>query len=174
MRSKIINYYENHRSHYSSYHNHKEVSAWAGLALFVFFSGIVNLVTIPSNYELLAVRAITVLVLIVTFLVYRYISTQLKMKDLGGAYTAASICLINDLISESITDDELSDYLIVEEAPDVEAQSRQVLPSKLLKKAEVLNTRGRGFQDTTRLMIYSILSLVSVLVICSKWSQFVS
>ena len=113
--------------------------------------------------------AITIGILLVSFFVYRYISAQLEMKDLGGAYAAASMCFVNELMSGIIKEEELSEYLLVEESADVNAQSRHVLPLKLLNKAKVLNTRGRGLQDKTRSMVYSILVIVTLLIIASTW-----
>jgi len=93
------------------------------------------------------------------------------MKDLGGAYVAASIAFTTDLIVGNIKDEELLEYMKVEETPDPQAQSRHVLPYKFLKKAEVLNSRGRGFQDNTKNMIYGILFIVGSSIIAAKWAQ---
>jgi len=174
MRENVIKYYESSRTHYTTYHNHKELSAWAGLILFVFFAGFINLMKLPVGFEVDAAITITVFVLIVSVLVFRYISNQLEMKDLGGAYVAASIAFTTDLITGNITDEELDEYMKVEESPDVQAQSRHVLPYKFLKKAKVLNSRGRGFQDTTKHMIYGILFIVSLLLVASKWGQVIA
>ena len=171
MRDKLIDYYENCRSHYTTYHNHKEISAWAGLALFVFFAGFVNLIKVPETLKFEGALIVTLLVCVVALLVFRYISAQLEMKDVGGSYVAAAIAFITDLISGEISDEKLHEYLHVKESPDLKAQSRHVLPQKFIEKAEVLNTRGRGFQDTTKAMIYGILALVAMLLITSKWIQ---
>ena len=171
MRDKVISYYESLRSHYSTYHNHKETSAWAGLILFLFFAGFVNLIKSPAGHEIATATTFTVLILIVLFLVFRYISNQLKMKDLSGAYVAASIAVIADLITDHIKDDELREHMKIEEFPDNQAQSHHVLPCKFIKRAETLNSRGRDFQDTTRHMIYSILTTVSMILISTKWWQ---
>jgi len=173
MKQKIIEYYENTRQYYGTYHNHKEVSAWAGLALYVLFASLINWVRLPDAFKIIGASVITASVLAVASLVYRYISTQLKMKDLAGAYAAAAFSFLTELIVSDKNDEQLKNYLRVEESADTNAQSIHVLPEIFLKKSKVLNTRGRGFQDTTRSMIYGILILVTVLVIVVKWGQAV-
>ncbi len=172
MKEKIIKYYEDLGNNYAGYHNHKEISAWGGLVLFVLFAGFISKINLVKGFEIESVVLFTFIILFITWVVYRYISTQLEMKDIGGAYVAASMILINELIKGDFNNNELNNYLIVEEASDTKAQSRHVLPQKLLKKAEVLNTRGRSFQDTTRTMIYCILFLISFLMIVSVWGKF--
>jgi hypothetical protein len=109
---------------------------------------------------------------------FRYISAQLQMKDIGGAYVAASISILTDLVSKSMKEDELYKYLELKEYPELKypelkAQSRLVLPIRFLEKADILNTRVRGFQDTTKIMMYGILFSISLLVIFSKWIQVI-
>ena len=171
MKDKVIQYYENTRQYYGTYHNHKEVSAWAGLALYVLFTGLVNWISLPDKYKIASVHILTAFVIFVSILVYRYISTQIKMKDLAGAYAATSAVFLSELISDEKSEDELKKYMEVEESADTSAQSMHVLPKKFLRKSEILNTRGRGFQDTTRSMIYGILILVTILVLVVKWVQ---
>ncbi len=171
MRNKLIDYYENCRKHYTAYHNHKEITAWAGLVLFVFISGYINSIKIPENWKIEGALLITILVSLQTFFVFRYIANQLKMKDKGGAYAAASIAIITELISERITEKQLIDFLSVEESADTDGQASHVLPHKLIKKAEILNSRGKGHQDTTKSMIYAMLTLISISLVVSKWIQ---
>ncbi|MBU4308102.1 MAG: hypothetical protein L6428_15870 [Candidatus Aminicenantes bacterium] len=171
MKEKVIEYYENTRQYYGTYHNHKELSAWGGLALYVLFASLINWVRLPDTCKTVWALGLTVSVLVGVILVYRYISTQLEMKDLAGAYAAAAFLFLADLIVSDKDDKELREYLRVEESTDTHAQSSHVLPEIFLKKAKILNTRGRGFQDTTRSMIYGILILVTVLIIAIKWGQ---
>ena len=171
MKDKIIQYYENTRQYYGAYHNHKEISAWAGLALYVLFAGLVNWVSLPDKYKIPAVIILTLFVIAVLILVYRYISTQIKLKDIGGAYVAAALIFLSELISEEKTKEELKEYMKIEDSADTNAQSPYVLPKIFLKKSAIQNTRGRGFQDTTRSMIYGILILVTILVLSVKWAN---
>ena len=169
MKNNIIQYYENTRLYYGTYHNHKEVSAWAGLALYVLFVGLVNWVILPDKYMLLSLIILSVFVIVVSILVYRYISAQIEMKDLAGAYSATAFIFLSELIAKDMNEEELKKYMNIEDSADTKAQSSHVLPKIFLLKSEIMNTRGRGFQDTTRSMIYSILILVTVLILVVKW-----
>jgi hypothetical protein len=74
LKNQIIQYYENTRKYYGTYHNFKELSAWGGLVLYVIFAGTVNAVKLPDKHEVLAMCILTVFMIIVSILVYRYIS----------------------------------------------------------------------------------------------------
>lgn len=173
MKEKVIQYYENTRQFYGIYHNHKEISAWAALALYVLFGTLIILVEAPENYKIFATSVLTLLVLSVLGLVYRYISAQLKLKDMASSYVAAAFVFLSGLISEEKNEEELKRYLEIKESSDTSAQSSHVLPFIFLEKAKILNKRGRGFQDTTRAMIYGILILITVVVIAEKWGPAV-
>jgi uncharacterized membrane protein YraQ (UPF0718 family) len=93
------------------------------------------------------------------------------MKDLAGAYVAASFVFLSELILGKVPNDKLNEYMEIEESDDISAQSSHFLPKIFLKKSKVLNTIGREFQDTTKSMIYGILILVTILVLLVKWGQ---
>ncbi|MCI5191874.1 MAG: hypothetical protein D3919_07730 [Candidatus Electrothrix sp. AW5] len=169
MKDKVIEYYENTRQYYGTYHNHKEISAWAALALYIVFASLINGITLPIKLKIESASILTVFVLAVAILVYRYISTQIKMKDMAAAHAATAFLFLSEILSDDKNNNELIEYLKIEESDDTSVQSSHVLPRKFLKKSKVLNIRGRGFQDTTRSMIYSILFLVTLLVIFVKW-----
>ena len=170
MKQEVISYYENTRQYYRSYHDHKEVSAWAGLVLYMVFIGVVNWIKIPNKNEILIMTLVSIFVIVISILVYRYISTQIKMKDLAGAYAATSFVFLSEIIqNEQIGNNELIDYLKISESADTNAQSNHVLPKIFLNKSVILNTRGRGFQDRTRSMIYGILISVTIFILIIKW-----
>ena len=109
----------------------------------------------------------------VSILVFRYISTQIKMKDLAAAYAATSFVFLSELISGEKNEGELKQYIEIEESSDTSAKSSHHLSKLFLKKSEILKTRGRGFQDTTKSMIYGILILVTIPILIVKWGQAV-
>lgn len=169
MKQFLVNYYADTSQYYGTYHNHKEISAWAGLALHVLFCGLAIRADIPANLRLITTTALTVSVLLVGLFAFRYIKNQLEMKDRAGALAGAAGILLVEILRTDETKLNPDDYLRVIESSDTKAQSSHVLPDRLLKKADVLNTRGRGFQDRTRSMIYSLLALSTVAVIGLKW-----
>lgn len=173
MKEFLVNYYENTRQYYGTYHNHKEDSAWAGLALHVLFCGLIIRADIPANLELASGIGLTFAVLMIALLVFRYIQNQLEMKDLAGAYAAAAFYLLVEILRKKEAELNLNDYLTIKESPDTRAQSTHVLPACLLRKARILDTRGRWFQDRTRSTIYALLVLSTVSVIGLKWMEVV-
>ena len=174
MKEDLLKYYEQCRSHYTAYHNHKEISAWAGLVLFVFISGFVNLIDIPYKFKIQSAIALSLFVIAISILVFKYIENQLDMKDMASSYVAAAISIITDVSAGRIEETEYESYFKVERSIDCKAQSKLVLPIKFLKKAEKFDTKARGFQDRTRTMMFGLLFLVAILVIASKWIQAIS
>ena len=142
MKEKVVEYYENTRQYYGTYHNHKEISAWEALALYIVFANLINGISLPSKLKIESASILTVFVLAVAILVYRYISTQIKMKDMAGAHTATASLFLSEIIANDINDNDLLEYLKIEESDDISAQSSHVLPKKFLKRSKILNTRG--------------------------------
>ncbi|WP_109831822.1 hypothetical protein [Reichenbachiella versicolor] len=174
-KDQIIDFYKSTNQYYANYHNHKETSAWAGLVLYMAFAGLINLFKIPVQSQIEITILISFFVVAITVFVYRYISIQLKMKDRAGAYSAAAFSFLNELMTnKKLTESELVQYLEIEESEDTIAQSSHVLPKKFLKKSRVLNTRGRGFQDQTRTMIYGILFAICFLTLTLKFWALVA
>ena len=171
MKDNIIQYYENTRKYYGTYHNFKELSAWGGLVLYVIFAGTVNMVDLPDKHKILAMHILTLFVITISILVYRYISTQLKLKDSGGAYAATALIFLSELISGEKTEDELKKYMKIEKSNDKGIQSPHVLPKIFFEKSKEMNKEGRGFQDKIRTAIYGILILVTILVLVLKWAN---
>lgn len=169
MKKDLIVYYADTSKYYATYHNHKEICAWAGLVLYVLFLGLVTRADIPPEHKLITTRAVTAPVLLVTLLVFFYIRNQLEMKDLGGALSGAAGRLLLEIIRTEESKLKLDDYLSVGGSPDTNAQSSYVLPKRLRDLANELNKGGRGFQDRTRSMIYGLLALSTVTIIGLKW-----
>lgn len=172
MKKYLADYYENTRSQYQTYHNHKEICAWGGLVLYVLFCGFVVKAEVPSNLQLLASALITVLVFVAAWFVFRYVQNQLAMKDRGGALAAAAAFLLAEILRTDDSKLKADDYLVIVESSDTKATTQHTLPRRLLEKADILNTRARGFQDQTKRMIYTLLALSTVSFIGLKWIAF--
>lgn len=171
MRQLLVDYYENTRQYYGRYHDHKEISAWGGLALLVLFCGLVVSADTPHNYETIAAVGSTVFLLLAAFFVFLYIQNQLSMKDLGGAYSAAATHLLAEIILKQEGNLDAESYLKQGEKrnANTKAQSSHILPERLLAEANTINATARGYQDTTRWMMYALLLLSTVSAIAVKW-----
>jgi len=157
MKEYIVTYYENTSIYYAQYHNHKEISAWAGLVLHLLFCQLNFQISFNKDILLIGTFTSSIFTLIVAFLVFLYIKNQLLMKDIAGAHTAASKILLSEVIQTSEEIIDVNKYMKIEDSADTQSQASHVLPMILLKKSEIINSRGRGFQDKTKWMIYSLL-----------------
>lgn len=165
----LLDYYDSTCQYYGAYHNHKETCAWAGLALHLIFCGLILSADVPTKHRITATIGFTVIVLLVAFFVLVYVRNQLAMKDRAGALAGAAKHLLAEILVKQDSELRLEDYLNIVESADTKAQSSHVLPERLLQKADLLNTRARGYQDRTRLMIHTLLFLTTVSTIAIKW-----
>jgi hypothetical protein len=168
VKDYLVEYYKGIVEYYGIYHNHKEISAWAGLGLHVLYCGATSAVQVPENSKILSVTIIALAVIFSAALVYSYIHAQLEMKDRGGAIAGAAGLILAEILKKDESQLKATDYLSIEESADKLAQSAHVLPIILLKKADILTTRGSGYQDTTKKITYSLLVLSTVSVLGLK------
>lgn len=167
----ILNYYRNIQIHYATYHNHKEFSAWGGLVLYVLFCGMIIKASFPSEHLKITAILLLIAVLGVSFTIIFYIKNQLLMKDLGGATSSAAILLQSEIMQAKKSN--LNKYMEIEESSDLKAQSSHVLPKILIKKRDHLNSKGRMFQDSTKMAIYTLISVSTFSLILLKWVSLI-
>ena len=169
MKKDLLDVYGKMAQHWASYHNHKEVSAWAGLALYFMFILVFLAADLPTNGRILAASGMTVAILIVLWPVTIYIKNQLELKDKGGALDGAAWKLLAEIarIPENVL---IADtYLEVTDSDDPMAQSSHTHPKRLVDEADIINSRGRGHQDVTRRMIYCLLLISTLCSIGLIW-----
>lgn len=175
---RVIEYYKIMRQQRSTQHDHKEICAWAGLVMYVLFAGALLAVKLPEFKWFLIF-----FVIVFSILSYRYISNQLKLKDIAGAQSGTASIYLSELISVEKNDDELKEYLEIKNDEEFKKylkeddiddcnvrdilnfQSSYAYPSKFLKDSMKFNKKGRGFQDMTRFTIYGFLLLVTFLML---------
>lgn len=80
MKEKVAQYYEDTRKYYSSYHNHKETSAWAGLILYVLFCGAVTKLDAPSSSVHWFNVGFSIFVIAIAILIFFYVKNQFSLK----------------------------------------------------------------------------------------------
>jgi len=169
MKNYLVEYYDNTSQYYGSYHNHKEISAWAGLVLHMLFCQSIIQVGLPQNQKIIGAASYSIVMFIAALFVFLYIQNQLLMKDRAGALAGAAKYILAEIIQKEEQDLDVSHYMAIEESSDVHAQSSHVLPHILLSKSEVMNIRARGFQDKTKWMVYTLLWFSACLTIGFKW-----
>lgn len=171
MKKELMDYFKVLLDHYAKYHNHKEVSAWAGLVLYIAFCAFaIRFPPAPSSkHTVFLALAIAVVVVIVSVLVFLYIQNQLKMKDTSGAWVVAALWYLTEITCADEQSLNCEKYPVhPSESIDRRAQATPALPKMFLDKAEILNKQGRGFQDRTRWLIYSLLFVSTACVVGLK------
>lgn len=90
------------------------------------------------------------------------------MKDQAGALAGAAVYLLAEILMKDDSKLNPEEYLKIAESTDRQAQSSHVLPKRLLDESRIIDTRVRGYQDRTKLMIYTVLLLSTVSAIGFK------
>ncbi|MHA1969137.1 MAG: hypothetical protein ACW964_15230 [Candidatus Hodarchaeales archaeon] len=173
MKKLIIDFYENTRHYYRKYHDHKEISAWSGLVAHIFFCTFIVLAnpTVQSiQIKFLMTMVFSISVVIESLLMLRYIKNQLDLKDIAGSYVLGSLKILNELISNNLSEEKLKKFLTLpKDSKNPRFQAPHVLPKKLQKESKKYITKGTGAQDLTRKMNTNILIILSVSVIFYRW-----
>ena len=178
MNDDIVQYYDSIMKHYASYHNHKELSAWAALVFYVVFCAIVasssfrvQEVSQQSSYTNIIFEVLlSISVVIAWFILRYYISNQLKLKDLGGTYVAAALFLMNEVMQLTEKVDK-SEYLKIANSSDTENQSSRVLPKRFLQEADKFDKPGRG-AHITKFSIHFLLAVTLAAIVLLQASKF--
>jgi len=161
-RNTTTQYYSTLIQVYEQAHNHKELSAWAGVVLEVVFCGMVLQTNPPANLGLFT------FICFATLLIFLYVQNQLKLKDYNGAISSAAIAILAEIaLADS---NNLSTYLVARQGIDPTSQASHCLPDVLLSKSAYMNVWGYG-RKVTRCMIYGTLvvsAMVTVFIICLR------
>ena len=161
---QLLDYFKSIADRQGKYHDHKEVSAWAGLVLHLIFCGALLRVEAPTKYPQLAFVLVFVAVVVAAALAYLYIRKQLELKDLAGAEAGAATYFMSSMATSS--DGKLHESLTpIKQSADTNFQRTHVMPASFVEKTDWLNTQGRGAQDATRRYVYSLLITASVFVV---------
>lgn len=167
---QLFDYFKALMDRQGKYHDHKEVSAWAGLVLHLLFCFAMLRVEIPKTSGYLGLVFVVVAVFAAAYVAFKYIRNQLELKDRAGSLTAAATYYMSKMVSDSegALDEPLTP---IKQSADTQMQSSHVLSQSFDEKARWLNTQGRGAQDATRRYTYGLLITVSVFVIVFKFVQ---
>ena len=146
------------------YHDHKEISAWAGIVLYFVFCAAVLRAEVSAPPRVLEFAVIAVTVFAAAIFATLYIRKQLELKDVAGSQAGAATYYMTKLVTSNTG--QLDEPLTaIEQSTDTEMQSPHVLPGSFVKKAKWLNTQGRCAQAKTRLFTYLLLWTASLFVV---------
>lgn len=154
-----IEYLQDIRQHYNEYHEHKEKSAWAGVALYVLFAGTLLPIQLRGPDEIAYDVIYTAFILIVATLVFMYIRNQFDLKNEGRVYVAAAMQLTTEIMAMDEQEFEASDFFKLPEAENQRYDSDEILPDSVLQRADEFR------HPTTRLRPSDISKFLCYLII---------
>ncbi len=157
LQEQTFQFYERTRDYYRAYEQHKELSAWAGLVLLFIFDGIVLDVRLPRdpcNYALLVA---TFVVSSVTFLVYRFVNIQIKLKARGRVLQGAAWQICLEISQENPDNFDVLKYLQGRDAAGKHLISDHVCPKILLDRADALEKLGPGPSKSAERIVYWLM-----------------
>ena len=151
------------------YHDHKEVTVWAALVLYLILCAATLRTLVLKSSPVVGFIIIFIFLFISVILVNLYIRKQLELKDIAGSQVAAATYYMTMIVTDGSIGEE---FTTIEQNSNTQIQSPHVLPGSFIKKANWLNTQGRGAQVTTRLFIYGLLWTVWFFTVLFKAVQY--
>lgn len=168
-REEILKYLSDLQSHYAAYHNHKETTAWGGVAL--FFLLLPNLTTVIGAGPSLScptICAATFGIIAITVVMIMYMHQQFALRRRGGDLVAASCFLRAGYIAGTTMID------VKQFAPPVTGhgpmKSGYCLPIVVLDKANELEKQGQGALYTLENCGYALIIFICLFCIMKLWS----
>lgn len=158
-----IEYLQDIREHYNNYHEHKEKSAWAGVALYVLFAGTLLPIQLRGPNEIAYDILYTSFILIVATLVFLYVRNQFDLKNEGRVYVAAAMQLTTEIMAMDDQEFEANDFFKLPETEDQEYDSDEILPNQVLNKADEFRhpTTHFGPSDISKFLCYLIITTLT-------------
>lgn len=159
----VLKYFSDLRSHYAAYHNHKETSGWVAAALYL--GGILQLAGTMSTNALPIERGVRCsVILLLAWLAYIYITTQLTMRKDAANYVAA--CLFLSLEYLFVDQKDINQELFkTGEQPNSQSHSPLVLPKIIKTKVEEYANVGQETRTYLENAIYYSLTILTVVAL---------
>jgi len=157
-KADLLKYLTDTRAHYAAYHNHKEVSAWAGVVLYVVFAVQIAFARdeMLRSYTFVIAAWILSVVFLVAILIYLH--TQFRLRRMAANYVAALQYLVADYLGKDDKEIKEADW-VVDPKLDVGHHSAQVLPKHVLNKALEMDRVGHGSRRKLEAAAYVIVAV---------------
>lgn len=166
MKKDLIEFYENARQYYLIYHNHKELSAWGGLALEVLISSFIIVIEIPEANQSILNIVLSLVELLISAFLLGYIINQLKMKKFAGDLTGAATIILSEIILTEESKLNISKYMLIDERTfNSKSQIPYIQPAYFLSKAKGISNKGSGFHIFTKSTIIWIFLFTTIAVL---------
>lgn len=160
------------REHYNNYHEHKEKSAWAAVVLYVLFAGTLLPIQLRGPDTVWYDAVYTVFILIVATVVFLYSRNQFDLKNEGRVYVAASMQLLLDVMAtDEDTFDSTEFFQMPTEMGDTYYDSEEILPKKLIERADSFRRTGTRFRpsDISRILCYMLILIMTIGLLAARF-----
>jgi hypothetical protein len=168
LKADALKYFQDVRAHFAAYHNHKETSAWAAVAVYLAITlQIAGGATSPAAVEERIARSLTVGLLAIAMAIY--VSFQLARRKNAADYVAASLAIIIEYLP--IVDGPIpnEDAFRLVPSTDYDHQSPHVLPKIILEKANELKDKGQATLKNLERTMYFSVSAVTLVAMALIW-----
>lgn len=167
-KTDVLKYLADARAHYAAYHNHKEVSAWAGVVLYVVFTAQIIFAREETLNSQGVVCTVWVLSIIFFLSFLLYLHTQLCLRHEAANYVAALLVLSAEYLGKEDAEIKEADWL-VEPKADAGHHSPQILPKQVLNKALEMDRVGHGSRRKLEAAAYVIVVVSFLASIVRLW-----
>ena len=171
MRPELLRYLADVRSHYATYHNHKEATAWAATGLYVLLAAqLAKSLADKPPVSCAGKGAISAAVVVVASLFVMYLWRQFTVTRRAGGYVGASFQLGARLLSDPSympSRDELAPA--AGDAPWPPIQSRASLPKVLISTSDTLANRALPNRRRLEALAYALILVGGSVPLLQLW-----
>jgi hypothetical protein len=168
-KAELLTFLASVRSHYATYHNHKETAAWLAVVLFTAIAlqlGAAMPQVAPQSVRLTITLFVVGLVLISCL----YVFMEARAGRRASEYVSGCLLLESRILAVSDKDFDPAAYSM-EEGSDTRMQSERVLPRFIREAADYVATSVRGRVGITlHYARYLLLALVAALSLFRAWA----
>lgn len=165
----IARYLGDVASQYGAYHQHKETSAWAGVALFVtLIIWLLNTSSKHTSYSLVIRCGFSTVIVLLLLAFIVYLRQQFRARKRAADIVAACLSLRAEIIGQDSPTINRSDYLPPNRG-DTESQSSHVISKAVLDRADQLAGLGQEARRRLELAAYAIVVIVVGFAIAALW-----
>lgn len=169
MREEILSYLEEIRSHYSTYHNHKEASAWAAVAVFLGLIALFLGALFRHELDVLKEKQLAVSIIATVALVFSiYIWKQFCLCRIAASNVAAAFYLKTQLIGKP-KQKIIPGHYDLRPSTEPKLQYLHVLPRAVLEKSDEFKNKGTGERTALEWLAYAMVWLPIAVIIFMLW-----
>ena len=165
-KAQALEYFDHLHSSYAAYHDHKENTAWAALALYMVV--VIQLAgTLGASTDHIEKAGRAGVLIIVGIVLNGFIGTQLKLCRTGSQYASAALALYTEYLTKE-PDQMLEGDFKINQPGQSEYQSSFTIADIVEKKRkdfEKLGGKNRLLLENTVLFMVALIGAMGVLVI---------